>query len=111
VCRRKLSRLDSQVRRRIPESSRLEWPDMTKLKPDVTKLELYLEISIAIDRARRNDLTVAIVTQKDLSLAVDVVCLVFVSARTPITEFSLICCKRGGRDLHLLKHLVLFQLF
>jgi hypothetical protein len=104
VCRRKLSRLDSQVRRKIPESSRLKWPD-------VTKLELHLKISIAIDRARRNDLTVTTVTQKDLSLAVDVVCSASVSAKAPITEFSSICCKRGGRGLHLLKHLVLFQLF
>ena len=104
MCRRKLSRFNSQVRRRIPESNRLK-------RPDVTKLELHLEISIAIDRARRNDLTVATVTQKDLSLAVDVVCSASVSARAPITEFSSICCKRGDKNLHLLEHLVLFQLF
>jgi hypothetical protein len=74
----------------------------------VTKLKLYLEISIAIDRARRNDLTVAIVIQKDLFLAVDVVCLISVFARASITEFSLICCKRGGKGLYLLEHLMLF---
>ena len=107
MCRRKLSRFDSQVRRRIPEFSRLEWPDVTKLELH----SLHLEISIAIDRARRNDLTVTTVTQKDLSLAVDVVCSASVSARAPITEFSSICCKRDGRGLHLLEHLVLFQLF
>jgi hypothetical protein len=92
VCRQKLSRLYSQVRRRIPESSRLEWPDVTKFK-------LYLEISIAIDRARRNNLTVTTVTQKDLSLTVDVVCSVSVSVRALITKFSSICCKRGGEGL------------
>jgi hypothetical protein len=84
---------------------------VTKLKPDVTKLKLYLEISIAIDRARRNNLTVATVIQKDLSLAIDVIYLASVSAKAPIIEFSLIYYKRGDKNLHLLKHLVLFQLF
>jgi hypothetical protein len=71
--------MDPQNVRRVGSLVRvqMEWPD-------VTKLELHLEISIAIDRARRNDLTVATVTQKDLSLAVDVVCSASVSARAPI---------------------------
>jgi hypothetical protein len=103
-CRRKLSRLNSQVRRKIPESSRLE-------RPDVTKLKLHLKISIAIDRARRNNLKVVTVTQKDLSLAVDVVYSTSVFVKIPITEFSSICCKKNGKSLHLLEHLILFQLF
>jgi hypothetical protein len=77
----------------------------------VTKLKLYLEILIAIDGARRNDLTVATVIQKGLSVAVDVVYLISVRARAPIIDFNSICCKRSGKALHLFEYLVLFQLF
>ena len=77
----------------------------------MTKFKLHLEISIATGRARRNDLAVITVTQKDLSLAVDVVCPVSVSARTPIIEFSSMYCKRGDKGLHLHEHPVLFHLF
>jgi hypothetical protein len=77
----------------------------------VTKLKLYLEILIAIDGARRSDLTVATVIQKGLSVAVDVVYLISVRARAPIIDFNSICCKRSGKALHVFEYLVLFQLF